>query len=66
MLVIGQNPKEIIAQLMYSSYRFNRLHAPGIKPERWAAIYPNAEALENAFQTEKAIESLSGYGGQKA
>lgn len=61
MLVIGQNPKELLAQLMYSSYRFNRLHAPKITPEQWAKVFPNAAALENAFQTERAIESLSGY-----
>ena len=56
---------EVIDELMYASYRFNRLNSPDITPERWATVFDNAAAYENAFQTEKAIEYLSGYGGKE-
>ena len=54
-----------IDELLYASYKFNRLNAPQITPAQWATIYKNAAELENMFQTERAIEYLSGYGGEE-
>ena len=46
---------EAIAELLFISYATNRDQRPDITPARWAAIYPNAEALEAKYQAEKAI-----------
>ena len=46
---------EALAELLYIGYATNRDQRPDISPERWAAIYPNAEALEAKYQAEKAI-----------
>ena len=46
---------EVLSELLYIGYATNRDQHPDITPARWAAIYPNAEALEAKYQAEKAI-----------
>ncbi len=43
---------EFIDELTYQCYVYNRLRSPDIKPEQWAGIFNNVEALEKRFQTE--------------
>lgn len=43
---------EIVDELTYRNYRFNRLRSPGVTPERWAQVYPHADALEARYQRE--------------
>lgn len=41
-----------VDQLMYASYRSNRLRSPEVIPERWALIFPSIEEFEERFQRE--------------
>lgn len=45
-------PQQLIDELTYSSYSFNRRNRPDIKPQSWATIYPQADKLEERFQRE--------------
>ena len=48
---------EALAELLYIGYATNRDQRPDISPERWAAIFPHAEALEAKYQAERAINN---------
>ena len=57
----------LIDALTYASYRYNRVNAPKIAPERWRAVFVEADALEARYQAERAGERLvretfSGHG----
>lgn len=53
-------PSEIVSDLTYSCYAFNRRNSPSITPERWARIFgPNAAALEARFQKELAAQEAA-------
>lgn len=41
---------EIVDELTYRSYSYNRERFPEITPQRWVTIYPSAEAMERRFQ----------------
>ena len=43
---------EVVDELTYRNYVFNRQNRPDIQPERWAAIYPDAENMEKRYQQE--------------
>jgi hypothetical protein len=42
----------VINDLIYASYRANRLRSPGVTPERWALIFPTIDELEERFKKE--------------
>jgi hypothetical protein len=44
------NGEEIIDELTYRSYVYNRERFPEIKAERWIMAYPDAEAMEKRYQ----------------
>ena len=48
-------PQEIISELDYSCYRFNRQESPHVTPEQWAKIFgPSTQAMETRFIAENA------------
>lgn len=50
----------VIDWLMYRSYEFNRFRKPEIDPERWRAIYFNADVYEKIYQQNlRGIENVS-------
>lgn len=51
------NVRDLIDELTYTNYAHNRRISPHISPERWARIYPNAEAMERRFKTENMKEA---------
>lgn len=44
--------EELIDELTYSCYRFNREESPNVTPEQWAAIFRNVRAMEARYQRE--------------
>jgi hypothetical protein len=42
----------VVDNLIYASYRANRLLSPEVTPERWAYLYPSIEEMEERFQKE--------------
>jgi len=44
---------EILEELMYRSYKFQRDRFPSISPLRWKAVYLNQEDYEIRYQWEK-------------
>jgi hypothetical protein len=41
-----------VENLVYASYKANRLRSPDVLPERWALIFPTIDELEERFQQE--------------
>ena len=48
----AKSAAEIVGDLTYINYAFNRQRSPQISPERWALIYPRAAELEEHYQEE--------------
>ena len=48
----------LIDALTYASYRYNRVNAPRIAPERWRAVFVEADKLEQRYQAERKGEQL--------
>lgn len=48
---------EIIDELTYASYRFNRQHSPEIGLDMWRISYQNVDELEARFQKEVPEET---------
>lgn len=46
---------QFLQDLMYRSYRWNRLNAPHIEATRWRTLYLNQEEYEKKFQEEKNV-----------
>jgi len=46
------NLQVTVDNLIYASYRANRLRSPEVAPERWALIFPDITELEERFQKE--------------
>ena len=47
-------PIEIVDELTYRSYAFNRQRSPEITPERWEKVFgPSAARMEEKFQNER-------------
>lgn len=50
-----QTPDDIVSDLTYRNYAYNRDISPDITPERWEKIYgPVTQAMEKRYQKEKA------------
>lgn len=49
----GYTPEELLSELTYRSYRAQRLNSPFVPPVSWAAIFPDWEALEAKYQSER-------------
>jgi hypothetical protein len=50
-----QTPDDIVSDLTFLNYAYNRDRSPEITPERWAKVYgPNTETMEMRYQREKA------------
>ena len=48
---------DLVAELVYASYRANRGYAPAVAPARWAAIYGSQTgAMEQRYQAEQRKE----------
>lgn len=45
---------EMVDDLTFTAYAHNRDLAPEISPERWAKVFPNAAAMEERYQRERA------------
>jgi len=60
-------PAEIVADLTYSCYAYNRTISPDITPERWERVFGSRTmAMEARYQKERqpkpvAVESASSY-----
>jgi len=48
----GMTARQIVDELTYINYAHNRRISPHVTPERWAELFPNAQAMEARFQTE--------------
>ena len=48
-------PAGLVDELTYISYAHNRKLSPEVSSERWAAIYPNAAAMERRYQEELGV-----------
>ena len=46
---------ELLSDLNYTCYRFNRNRSPNISPEGWSKIFPKWNELEDAYQHEIAL-----------
>lgn len=44
--------REAVDDLIFASYRAQRLQFPEVSAERWAAIFPQAKPMEVRFQRE--------------
>ena len=58
-------PKELISELTYSCYRFNRQESPHVTPDQWAKIFgPQTMAMEKRFASEQSCNCLEmAFGG---
>ena len=54
-------PSQIVSELTYSCYAFNRRNSPHITPEEWARIFgPSATAaMEERFRKEREVEVVA-------
>ena len=50
---------EVIGELTFVNYRFNRERSPDVTPAQWARIYPDAVALEARYQEEAHHEACT-------
>ena len=50
--MISKGLDDMIFEMSYSSYRYNRLRFPARGPEGYAPVFPNWEALEERFQAD--------------
>lgn len=50
------NPRKIVDDMTYASYKFNRLNRPDISPEKWATIYRDGAVLEKWYQKEQILK----------
>ena len=51
-------PSEVVDELTYRSYAWNRRRSPGISPERWAKVFGESAAqMEHRFAKEKHGEN---------
>lgn len=57
-LTTDTNIPDLIDNLTYINYAYNRERSPDIKPSQWAKIYPNADKLELRFQVELALRGV--------
>ncbi len=48
---------ELLDELTYANYKFNRQRSPDITPEQWSKIYRNVGALEARFQADLTTDS---------
>ncbi len=44
--------KQLIDELTYSCYRYNRMRSPHLSVEGWCIIFKDVNALEQRFQQE--------------
>ena len=49
-------PEQIVDELTFRNYRYNRKLWPEREPVDWARIYPNAAAMEARYQAERPRE----------
>lgn len=47
-----KTPREIVDELTYRNYAYNREKAPAITPEQWAKVYGDTTTLETRYQEE--------------
>ena len=48
---------ELLDELTYMNYKYNRQRTPEITPEQWGKIYRNVEALEARYQADLTNDS---------
>jgi hypothetical protein len=46
--------RDLVDDLTFAAYAHNRDIAPHVTPERWAKVFPNAAAMEERYQHERA------------
>jgi len=44
---------DVIDELTYRSYRFNRDSSPDVTPEKWGLVFGNVPEMEARYQREK-------------
>lgn len=60
-------PSEVVGELTYSCYRFNRGDSPSTTPAQWALIFGEArtQAMEERLQAELVAKFTSVLAGCK-
>ena len=46
-------PQQLVNELTYTSYKFNRQRSPDLTPDQWTKVYPNVDRLEARYQQEQ-------------
>lgn len=46
------NYPNLIGEMTYISYKYNRERSPNITPEQWRCVFDNTEAMEERYQRE--------------
>lgn len=52
---IPANLPDMMVNLAYVNYKYNREHSPQITPEKWAMLFPHADLLEQRLQAEMKV-----------
>lgn len=50
---------ELISELTYSCYRYNRDRSPEITPEGWARVFPTGPELERRYQEDTCAQEAA-------
>lgn len=49
-------PQQIVSELTYICYKFNRQESPATTPEQWAKIFGSStEAMEERYKLESEV-----------
>lgn len=49
-MTLENDGEQIVDELVYRSYSYNRERFPETAPERWSTVYPNVAAMEQRYQ----------------
>lgn len=49
-MTLESDGDQIVDELVYRSYSYNRERFPDTTPERWSTVYPNVDAMERRYQ----------------
>ncbi len=49
---IQEERENLISEMAYACYKFNRQRSPDVSPERWSKIFSHTDLLEERYQGE--------------
>ena len=57
------NAAELVDELIYRSYRWQRIYSPEIPACKWAPLFPQWEAFEARYQLDLPLRTRYAVGG---